>query len=104
MSDNSTAVCGGVQAIDDYDLNLHVAGLFIVLGVSAIGVLGAIGLTSSKVGQRNHRLLFAIQILKFFGIGVIVATAWIHILPNAFSAFSDPCLLQIGDWAAYGIK
>jgi ZIP zinc/iron transport family len=104
MSDNSTIVCGGVEQIEDYDLNLHIAGLFIVLGVSAIGVLGAIWLTSSKVGQRNKKLLFAIQVLKFFGIGVIVSTAWIHILPDAFSAFSDPCLLQIGDWAVYGIN
>lgn len=104
MSDNSTIVCGSNGQIEDYDLGLHIAGLFIVLGVSAVGVLGAIWLASSTKGHRNTKLLFAIQILKFFGIGVIVSTAWIHILPNAFSAFSNPCLLELGDWATYGIR
>ncbi|KAJ3078763.1 hypothetical protein HK100_010620 [Physocladia obscura] len=35
-----------------------------------------------------------------FGIGVIAATAWIHLLPDAFSQFESPCLPE--DWQGYG--
>ncbi|KAI9326213.1 Zinc/iron permease [Obelidium mucronatum] len=41
-----------------------------------------------------------LQILKMFGIGVIAATAWIHLLPDAFIAFSSPCLPEA--WKPYG--
>ena len=40
------------------------------------------------------------QILKMFGVGVIAATAWIHILPDAFEQFANPCLE--GHWTIYG--
>lgn len=46
-------------------------------------------------------MLFSIQFLKFVGIGVILATAWIHLLPPAFQAFSNPCLLSHGVLNAY---
>ncbi|KAJ3018859.1 UNVERIFIED_CONTAM: hypothetical protein HDU68_010939 [Siphonaria sp. JEL0065] len=35
-----------------------------------------------------------------FGIGVIAATAWIHLLPDAFMAFTNPCLPD--GWKSYG--
>ncbi|KAI8585993.1 Zinc/iron permease, partial [Geranomyces variabilis] len=37
---------------------------------------------------------------KFFGIGVVAATAWIHLLPDAFANFTNPCL--DGYWTVYG--
>ncbi|KAJ3255493.1 hypothetical protein HK103_006224 [Boothiomyces macroporosus] len=41
-----------------------------------------------------------LHVLKFFGMGIIAGTAWIHLLPDAFSQFSNPCL---GDsWKSYG--
>ena len=42
----------------------------------------------------------AVEICKMFGTGVIAATAWIHLLPDAFSQFSNPCLQ--GYWNFYG--
>ncbi|KAJ3018860.1 UNVERIFIED_CONTAM: hypothetical protein HDU68_010940 [Siphonaria sp. JEL0065] len=35
-----------------------------------------------------------------FGIGVIAGTAWIHLLPDAYSQFSNPCLAD--GWKSYG--
>lgn len=35
-----------------------------------------------------------------FGIGVIAATGWCHLIPDAFEKFSSPCLT--GVWADYG--
>jgi solute carrier family 39 (zinc transporter), member 1/2/3 len=35
-----------------------------------------------------------------FGIGVIAATGWCHLIPDAFAAFSSECLAD--GWAEYG--
>lgn len=35
-----------------------------------------------------------------FGIGVIAATAWCHLLTDAYAQFSNPCLDQ--SWQGYG--
>ncbi|KAI7870413.1 Zinc/iron permease [Spinellus fusiger] len=37
---------------------------------------------------------------KFFGTGVILATAFIHMLPEALSNFDSPCLSE--GWQSYG--
>ncbi|KAJ1537945.1 high-affinity Zn(2+) transporter zrt1, partial [Cladochytrium tenue] len=39
-------------------------------------------------------------LVKLFGIGVIAGTAWIHLLPDAFSQFSSSCL--DAGWQDYG--
>lgn len=94
--------CSTQAIVTQYNLSDHIAGVFIVLGVSCVGVLLTIVLGTNKKITNNKRLLFALQILKFFGIGVIAATAWIHILPDAFTIFTDPCLLNQGEWGVYG--
>ncbi|KAJ3146340.1 high-affinity Zn(2+) transporter zrt1 [Geranomyces variabilis] len=43
---------------------------------------------------------WSLHLAKFFGIGVIAATAWIHLLPDAFANFTNPCL--DGYWTVYG--
>ena len=52
--------------------------------------------------QNNTMLKSTFQILKLFGIGVIAGTAWIHVLPDAFAQFSNPC--HDPQWASYGTK
>ena len=42
-----------------------------------------------------------LHICKMFGTGVIAATAWSHLLPESFAAFSNPCLEGTG-WDKYG--
>lgn len=45
------------------------------------------------------RLFFA---CKHFGTGVLIATAFVHLVPTAFASLSDPCLpdLLIEDYPA----
>jgi len=84
-----------------YDIPLHILGLASVFFFSGIGVLGTIFL-SSRQNVRNNRALFVLFLLfKLFGIGVIGATAWIHILPDAFKIFSDECFDDT-IWQSYG--
>ena len=42
-----------------------------------------------------------LHICKMFGTGVIASTAWCHLLPESFAAFSSKCLEGTG-WASYG--
>lgn len=87
------------SVLGDYNMSLHVAGIFILLAVSSMGIYGAIGLGASKY-KSQPTILLLLQILKFFGSGVIIATAWIHMLPSSFSQFTSPCL--DGFWTQYG--
>lgn len=82
--------------LESYSVSYHIIGLFTLLACSTAGVFGTmlLGATKSKMGQS------LLQICKMFGIGVIVASAWIHLLPEAFAMFTHPCLM--GQWTEYG--
>jgi zinc transporter 1/2/3 len=95
--------CGLEFEESKYNLKMHIAAVFIVLGTSAIGILGAVFIATNKWLAKKQFILFCIQATKFFGIGVILSTAWIHLLPPAIDAFSSPCLLKHGKWERYGI-
>ncbi|KAJ3012644.1 UNVERIFIED_CONTAM: hypothetical protein HDU68_001089 [Siphonaria sp. JEL0065] len=98
VSENSTlADACAIQELPEYDLPIHIAGIFIVLLVSGLGIF-----TTMRLGVHAKAATFArvLQILKMFGIGVIAATAWIHLLPDAFSQFGSPCLPE--GWQEYG--
>lgn len=87
-----------------YNMGLRIGSVFIVFGVSGLGIIGAIFISLNKTLSKKQSLLFVIQFVKFFGIGVILATAWIHLLTPAYEAFSNPCLLARGKWERYGIS
>lgn len=79
---------GGVDG-DSYDLPLHVAALFIILGTSTIACAFPI------LATRFPRLHIPASFLFFvshFGTGVLIATAFVHLLPTAFTSLGDPCL------------
>lgn len=79
---------GGVGG-DTYDLPLHVAALFIILGTSTIACAFPI------LATRFHRLHIPASFLFFvshFGTGVLIATAFVHLLPTAFTSLGDLCL------------
>ncbi|RKO85321.1 Zinc/iron permease, partial [Blyttiomyces helicus] len=101
-SANSSAdACESITP-DTYDLGFHIAGIFIVFATSAVGkcTLTVIGLSNRDYLKNNQTILFILHLLKFFGIGIIAATAWIHLLPDAFSNFTNTCLT--GYWLVYG--
>ncbi|KAJ2354669.1 hypothetical protein GGF43_003131 [Coemansia sp. RSA 2618] len=79
-----------------WDQNGHIVALFAVVGASAVGVfLPIVGQTIRGLNQMSMPM-FAIQLGQFFGAGVIIATAFLHLLPAANDSLSNSCL---GDFA-----
>lgn len=81
--------CGSGGPVGEYDLPLHVGGLFLVLLFSILGA--AFPVVAKKVSwvRVPDGVFFA---TKHFGTGVLVATAFVHLLPVAFASLNDPCL------------
>ncbi|KAL1841885.1 hypothetical protein VTJ49DRAFT_6484 [Mycothermus thermophilus] len=82
-------ICGSGEEVGEYDLPLHVAALFLVMAASIFGAgfpVVAKKVSWIKVPKRTFFLC------KHFGTGVLVATAFVHLLPTAFGNLTDPCL------------
>lgn len=78
---------------------LRIASIFIILAGSALGALLPIFLARTS-RMRVPKLCFFIA--KYFGTGVILATAWMHLLSPASDNLRDECLSGIlpdYDWA-----
>jgi zinc transporter 1/2/3 len=83
------STCEDGKAQPDYDLGLHVAGLFIILFVSGTGCAFPMLVLKFPRLRIPPAFLFG---AKHFGTGVLVATAFVHLLPTAFGSLNDPCL------------
>ncbi|KAJ3227180.1 hypothetical protein HK099_003143 [Clydaea vesicula] len=105
--------CHAVPEALQYDVNRHVIGLFLVLVISGVGIFSTLILGDRK--SKNTTIAKTLQLFKMFGIGIIAATAWIHLLPGAFEAFTNPCLPEtwsygpgfvgvFGLFAAYSVQ
>ena len=87
--------CNG-EAADDSRFGLRIASIFIILVASAIGALTPVFLARQK---KVHVPKFAFFICKYTGTGVIIATAWLHLLAPAIENLGDPCLeSRLGDY------
>ncbi|KAF5127104.1 Zinc-regulated transporter 2 [Metarhizium anisopliae] len=76
----------------EYDLPLHVAGLSIqclVVSNAASGCGFPVAAKKIKWLKIPPKVFFA---CKHFGTGVLIATAFVHLLPTAFMSLGDPCL------------
>ncbi|KAL1915779.1 uncharacterized protein VTP21DRAFT_6538 [Calcarisporiella thermophila] len=76
-------------AIRDDKLNLRIASFFIILIVSTVGVFSPILLKKKSSIVTIERIL---TVGKFFGIGVILSTAFVHMLEESFNSFKSPCV------------
>ncbi|KAG0261811.1 high-affinity Zn(2+) transporter zrt1 [Mortierella polycephala] len=74
---------------EGYNTSLHIAGVFIILAASTIGVFMPVIASKIRVLRLSDRTL---TLGKQFGTGVILATAFIHMMPTAMSNLSSPCL------------
>src|SRR5271170_232514 len=122
MSDNNTGVayytyspiCGGGNDFEGR-LGLHIAAIFVILVTSSFGnslpkilcsrlISGVLFPLCAKKLPRLHVPDIAFTFAKFFGSGVIIATAFIHLLASSFSELGDPCLSTFWDveypWSA----
>lgn len=99
-SDGAPAVpeCTVSPSSTDY-WGLRIASIFVIFIGSAIGALLPVFLARSA-RLRVPKLCFFIA--KYFGTGVILATAWMHLLSPASDNLRDECLANIlpdYDWA-----
>lgn len=81
--------CGGNKEQGEYDLPLHVGALFMVLAASIFGCGFPVVAKKVKWLKVPQKVFFA---CKHFGTGVLIATAFVHLLPTAFLSLSNPCL------------
>ncbi|KAL5363854.1 ZIP zinc transporter-domain-containing protein [Aspergillus floccosus] len=79
---------GGVNSAL-YNTPLHVGALFIILGVSFLACAFPILAIWFPRLRIPSSFLFCVS---HFGTGVLVATAFVHLLPTAFQSLNDPCL------------
>ncbi|KAF4463350.1 low affininty zinc transporter [Fusarium albosuccineum] len=84
----STCEKGGVDK-EQYNTPLHVGALFIVLFVSTLACAFPVLATKFPGLRIPSRFFFAV---RHFGTGVLIATAFVHLLPTAFISLGDPCL------------
>ncbi|CAE6484096.1 unnamed protein product [Rhizoctonia solani] len=89
------ASCGNLDNEDTY-FGLRVASLFIILVTSSLGAIFPI--LASRLRFLNvHKSIF--EGAKYFGSGVIIATAFIHLLAPAVGQLGSECLH--GVWEEY---
>ncbi|OAG41168.1 hypothetical protein AYO21_04548 [Fonsecaea monophora] len=79
--------CGLTQR--DYDIPLRIGTLFVVLVTSAIGVYAPLLLTKLPFKTVNA---IGFTVVKQFGTGVILSTAFVHLYTHASLMFNNECL------------
>ncbi|KAJ6785380.1 hypothetical protein PWT90_10219 [Aphanocladium album] len=88
MAEEEVHDCNG-EAADDTRRGLRIGAIFIILVASLIGALAPVLLARQT---RMHVPKFTFFICKYVGTGVIIATAWMHLLDPAIDNFSDKCV------------
>ncbi|CAZ80843.1 unnamed protein product [Tuber melanosporum] len=90
LTTRSSLVCGGGSLSDDeYNLGLHIMALFLVLAQSSFAC--AFPLIAKKFPRLRIPPSFLFG-AHHFGTGVLIATAFVHLLPTAFISLTDQCL------------
>lgn len=92
----SSEGCGAVDAEDQQLMGLRIASIFIIGAGSTLGALFPVLARRSKFLKVPQALF---DFAKYFGSGVIIATAFIHLLAPALEAFESPCLSE--RWSDY---
>jgi zinc transporter 1/2/3 len=72
-----------------YNLALHIGSVFVVLTVSSLACAFPLLVLRFPRLRIPARVLF---VVRHFGTGVLLATAFVHLLPTAFISLGDPCL------------
>ncbi|KAL4981357.1 Zinc/iron permease [Aspergillus falconensis] len=87
-SSEAKPACGSIKQ-GAYNTPLHVMALFLIL------VLSTLACSFPILARRFPRLPIPRRFLfisRHFGTGVLIATAFVHLLPTAFVSLTDPCL------------
>ncbi|KAJ5156457.1 hypothetical protein N7492_009260 [Penicillium capsulatum] len=89
-SEESAPSCG-IQT-RDYDVPLRIGTLFVILVTSAIGVFAPILLSKLPFATVNAWISV---VIKQFGTGIIIATAFVHLYTHATLMFTNDCLGEL---------
>jgi ZIP zinc/iron transport family len=76
---------------DEYNMRLHVGALFIILAVSSAACGFPLLAARFPILRIPGKFFFAV---RHFGTGVLLATAFVHLLPTAFISLGNPCLSE----------
>lgn len=90
MADDAPPNCNG-EAVELSRRGLRIGAIFIILASSLFGSVLPVVLARQK---RFHIPKFTFFICKYVGTGVIIATAWLHLLDPAIDNFSDECVAE----------
>ncbi|KAK2060492.1 ZIP zinc/iron transporter [Colletotrichum caudatum] len=86
----------GAAAVDVSNKPLRIASIFIILVASLLGGFLPIVLARTS---RMHVPKMTFFIFKYVGTGVIIATAWMHLLSPGVEALHNECLApMLGDY------
>ncbi|KAG2208064.1 hypothetical protein INT47_010426 [Mucor saturninus] len=88
-----------VEPMLNYNMPMRIGSVFIILATSAVGIFAPIILFRISPHQEGSIRDWALTAGKFFGTGVIIATAFIHMLPEALERFDSECLGE--GWHSY---
>lgn len=99
--DQSQIICYLNSAGNEYDgrLGARVSAIFVILVISSAATFFPV---LAKRAPRLRIPLYVYLFAKYFGAGVIIATAFIHLLDPAYSEIgSASCVGMTGHWADY---
>ena len=100
-ADPRDVYCALQATSPDYNgqLGARVSAIFVIMILSSAAAFFPV------VAKRVHRLripLYVYLFARYFGAGVIVATAFIHLLDPAYHEIGpQTCVGMTGDWASY---
>lgn len=77
----------------DYNVNLRVGLLFAIFVTSAMGVFGPILLY--KLMPKSGALDTIFMVIKQFGTGIIISTAFVHLYSHASMMFANECVGEL---------
>jgi ZIP zinc/iron transport family len=84
--------CGTKGSRGSYNTPLHVFALILILVLSTAACSFPVIVKRFPKIPVPHQFLF---LSRHFGTGVLIATAFVHLLPTAFESLTDPCLPYI---------
>ncbi|RSL64942.1 hypothetical protein CEP54_004443 [Fusarium duplospermum] len=86
--DGEKPECGS-RTKGSYDTSAHVFALILILALSTLACGFPLLSRRTMRGRRQKSVIFYCQ---HIGTGVLLATAFVHLLPTAFESMTDPCL------------
>ncbi len=85
----------------DYDAGLQVAGLFLVIAASILGIVSSYVLArqSVKPGRaESSALAAAVVFVKGLSVGVVISVALVHLISEAYEGFEGAGWDSFGAW------